>query len=68
VTVLSLADQSEAGELASYAKRYNGGEEHVCLNILVGDTDVDVPMSPAEARRVANGLLDAAEQVDGQPS
>jgi hypothetical protein len=66
VTVLSLPDQSDAAEVASYAKRYNGGQEHVCLNVMVGNIDVDVPLTAAEVRRVAAALLEAADQIDLQ--
>jgi hypothetical protein len=63
VTVLSLLGQSDAAEVASYAKRHNGGQEHVCLDVQVGAIDVDVAMTAKEAVKIANDLLTAADHI-----
>jgi hypothetical protein len=63
-TDLDLVEQTEPGDVTVYAKRYNGDQAHVCLNVYVRSTDIDVPMTAAEARRVAMGLLVAADRID----
>jgi hypothetical protein len=60
-TYLDLVEQTEPGDVTVYAKRYNGDQAHVCVNVYVRSTDIDVP---DEARRVAASLLNAAELVD----
>jgi hypothetical protein len=46
------------------AWRYNGKRPDVVLNVGVDDTDVDVHLTPAQARLLVESLLAVAETVE----
>lgn len=64
VTSLEMIPVPQANTLSAYARRFNGEPAHVCLNVFVENTDLDVPLVAAEARRLAMALLVAAEEID----
>ena len=59
---LSLRDAT--GELSVMPWRNNGKRPDVLVNVGVEDIDVDVHLTPAQARLLAESLLSVAETVE----
>jgi hypothetical protein len=62
ITPVSLRDPT--GELSVRAWRDNGQRANLVLNVFVDRTDVDVHLTPGQARLLAETLLAVADIVE----
>jgi hypothetical protein len=62
--ITPLSHNDDGGQVSVMAWRYNGKRPDVVLNVGVDDTDVDVHLTPVQARLLVESLLAVAETVE----
>ena len=64
--ITPTSNGEDSGELGVLAYRWGGDQRsQVCLNIKVGRVDVDVHLTPGQARLLTESLMTVATVVEG---